>query len=303
MGDAIIAHRSRRGKPPRNDRPYHREPMAGPLVSRRIFLADLGRGAAAVAILGLTGGAVAACAPGTPTPTPGRSGEPSTTPPVPSASASVVPASATATGGASGGGPLAPGGVAWRRVDLGFVSAYVLIRDGEGAIVDTGVAGSVGAIEAAMTALGLAWSDIGNVILTHRHPDHVGSIGAVLDSTPEAIGYIGAADLAAVTTTRPLVAASDGDEVFGLQIVATPGHTPGHISVFDSVGGILVAGDALGTVGGALTGSDPQFTSDPTVAAASVIKLGKLRFETLLVGHGEPILSGASAQVAALGGR
>jgi hypothetical protein len=37
-----------------------------------------------------------------------------------------------------------------------------------------------------------------------------------------------------------------------------------------------------------------------TMAEASVVKLGKLTFETLLVGHGEPILSGASAEVARL---
>src|SRR5258707_1387238 len=85
---------------------------------------------------------------------------------------------------------------------------------------------------AAMADLGLGWSDIGNVILTHRHPDHAGSIDAILAAAPDAVGSIGAADLAGVTTARPLTAVSDGDEVFGLQIVATPGHTAGHISVF-----------------------------------------------------------------------
>jgi hypothetical protein len=37
------------------------------------------------------------------------------------------------------------------------------------------------------------------------------------------------------------------------------------------------------------------------MAQQSVIKLGSYTFEALLVGHGEPILAGASAQVAALG--
>jgi glyoxylase-like metal-dependent hydrolase (beta-lactamase superfamily II) len=90
--------------------------------------------------------------------------------------------------------------------------------------------------------------------------------------------------------------------VFDLRIVATPGHTAGHISVLDEIGGILVAGDALGTTGGVLQGSNPQFTADPQAAKASVAKLGALRYETLLVGHGEPILAGAAAQVAALAG-
>ena len=88
--------------------------------------------------------------------------------------------------------------------------------------------------------------------------------------------------------------------MFGLRIVATPGHTLGHVSVLDEVGGILVAGDALGTVGGVLAGSNPQFTEDAAAAKATIAKLGALRFETLLVGHGDPITSGAAAQVAKL---
>jgi glyoxylase-like metal-dependent hydrolase (beta-lactamase superfamily II) len=117
---------------------------------------------------------------------------------------------------------------------------------------------------------------------------------------PDAVGYAGAEDIAAIAVPRPLVAVADGDRVFDLLIVATPGHTAGHIAVLDDVGGILVAGDALGTTGGTLMGSNPQFTADPDAAKASVAKLGALSYETLLVGHGEPILAGASAQVAAL---
>jgi glyoxylase-like metal-dependent hydrolase (beta-lactamase superfamily II) len=74
----------------------------------------------------------------------------------------------------------------------------------------------------------------------------------------------------------------------------------GHVAVLDEAAGVLVAGDALGTVGGPLAGSNPAFTADAAAARASIAKLAGLRFETLLVGHGEPILTGASAQVAAL---
>ena len=146
--------------------------MTGSPISRRLFLADLGRGAFAVAVLGLAG-----CAPSV-TPSPSArsssatpSGPPSGGPPSsgPSAAASASAGPSPADSG-SAGGPGAPGGVAWSRVNLGFVSAYLLVRDGEGAIVDTGVAGSEGAIETAMTALGLGWTDIGNVILTHSIP-------------------------------------------------------------------------------------------------------------------------------------
>ena len=53
-------------------------------------------------------------------------------------------------------------------------------------------------------------------------------------------------------------------------------------------------------LGGSLAGSNPSFTADAAAAKASIAKLAGLRFETLLVGHGEPIPAGASAQVAAL---
>ncbi len=187
-------------------------------------------------------------------------------------------------------------------MNLGFVSAYVLVRGEEAAIVDTGVSGSEGAIEDVLTALGLSWSAVAHVIATHKHPDHVGSLAAVMDHAADATGYIGAGDLAAVTAPRPLTGLHDGDRVFELQVVDTPGHTVGHIAVLDDVAGVLLAGDALGTVGGTLAGSNPQFTEDAAAAKATVIKLGKLHYETLLVGHGDPILTGASTQVAALAG-
>ncbi len=188
-------------------------------------------------------------------------------------------------------------------MNLGFVSAYILVRGGEAIVVDTGVAGSDDDIATALGGIGLGWADVGHVILTHKHQDHAGSAEAVLTAAAAATGYAGAADLPDITAPRPLTSVGDGSTVAGLRIVATPGHTAGHVAVFDEPGGILVAGDALGTVGGTLAGSNPQFTEDKAVAAATVVKLGGLHFETLLVGHGDPILTGASDQVRTLASR
>jgi glyoxylase-like metal-dependent hydrolase (beta-lactamase superfamily II) len=122
----------------------------------------------------------------------------------------------------------------------------------------------------------------------------------VLTAAAAAEGYAGAADIPGITVPRPLTPVGDGDTVFGLRIIATPGHTPGHIAVLDEPGGILVAGDALTTTGTRVTGPSSQFTADMAEATASVAKLGTFRFETLLVGHGDPITARASAQVRAL---
>ena len=70
--------------------------------------------------------------------------------------------------------------------------------------------------------------------------------------------------------------------------------------MLDEAGGVLVAGDALATSGGKPTPPNPGFTVDMDEATASIAKLGSLAFETLLVGHGEPIESGAAALVKAL---
>ena len=69
----------------------------------------------------------------------------------------------------------------YSRVSLDFVSAYILVRSGEAAIVDTGVAGSESAIEGGLAALDLGWDAVDHVILTHLHDDHIGSIAAVMD--------------------------------------------------------------------------------------------------------------------------
>jgi len=256
------------------------------LVGRRRFLVQAGRGALGIAILGVAaacggsdGGDDAASAAGDAA----DSAAPSTsTPESPSSSAEE---SAAATGDLS-----------WSRVDLGFVAAYVLVRGNEAAVVDTGVSGSGDAIGKVLEKAGPGWAGVRHVVLTHKHGDHAGSISEVLEAAPRATGYLGTDDLSEVDAPRTLTAIDDGDEVFGLQIVGSPGHTLGHMAVFDADTGVLLAGDALGNNGG-LSGSNPQFTEDEGKARASVVKLARLQPATILVGHGPPITSGAAAEL------
>jgi glyoxylase-like metal-dependent hydrolase (beta-lactamase superfamily II) len=246
------------------------------LVGRRWLLRQAGRGVVGIAVLG-----VAACSEGTDGS--GRQALPtgSGTP----AASGTAAESATAT---------ALGGLAWSRVDLGFVAAYVLVRGREAAVVDTGVEGSADAIGTVLDQAGPGWPGVRHVVLTHKHPDHAGSIGEVLDKAQGATGYAGAADLASVgDVPRRLRALGDGDDVFGLQVLATPGHTAGHLAVFDADTGVLVAGDALTNMAG-LSGSNPQFTEDEKAAAASVRKLARLAPRTILVGHGAPLQQDAA---------
>lgn len=257
------------------------------VVGRRWLLATAGKGVLGFALLG-----VAACSgddSGSAQPAEAENGR------------SPSPGESDMTSASPAEEEQATGDLTWSRVDLGFVSAYVLVRGNEAAVVDTGVGGSGDAIGAVLDEAGPGWAGVRHVVLTHKHPDHAGSVSEVLDQAPEATGYVGQADLAEVDAPRQLTALRDGDEVFGLRIVGTPGHTAGHMAVFDDDTGVLVAGDALTNQDG-LSGSNPQFTEDEQAAAESVRKLAELSPKVILVGHGAPVLQGAADQLRQLAG-
>lgn len=209
------------------------------------------------------------------------------------AGSSAMPDSAASTSGSPSD--------TWARANLGFVSAYVVARGGQAAVVDTGVEGSEGDIETVLASLGLGWADVGDVILTHSHPDHVGSAAAIAQAAPDAMFHAGEADVPAIDIGRSVAGLMDGDTVFDLSILHTPGHTPGHVSVLDKANSILVAGDALTGDGGKVGLPNPEFTPDYEEALRSVTYLGTLDFATAYFGHGEPVTSGASDETRALG--
>lgn len=254
------------------------------LFTRRMLLRDMGKAGLAVMVLG-----PAACSPdptGDITPEP----DTATTSPRSTSTSETVSPTSSAAGGTSTTAQAA-NGHQWHRVNLGFVSAYVLYRGGEAAIVDTGVGGSEDAIEAALSEVGLGWDSVGHLIVTHKHPDHQGSLEAVI-SASGAPWYAGAGDMEAISATTEGTVVATGDNIFDLRIIETPGHTPGHISVLDEVSGVLVAGDALNGADGGVVGPNTDFSEDMDAANASMEELAAFEYETILFGHGEPILEG-----------
>jgi glyoxylase-like metal-dependent hydrolase (beta-lactamase superfamily II) len=248
------------------------------LINRRMAIAEMGKAGLAIVVLG-----TAACSD-------------------PEAGASTTLARSTtevsATAATTTGAPVAM--TAFQRANLDFVSAYILYRGGEAALVDTGVGGSAAAIQVALDRAGLEWGAIGHVILTHKHPDHVGSVDAVMDQAIGATLYAGTAEIPEIASAIAPQGVGDGDTVFDLQIIDTPGHTAGHICVLDPAAGILVTGDALVGAPSGVGPPDPSFSEDMTSALESVTKLAGFDYEIALFGHGEPLLEGASAAVAAL---
>lgn len=267
-------------------------------MNRRLFIARFTKGTTAIAALAVV---PVACSTDSPADSTSTTSAASTTGPTTSIPGATSTAPTTTATPASTAVP--EGGATVSRIDLGFVSAYVLSRDGEAAVVDTGVSGSADQIQAGLMSIGLGWDNVAHVIVTHLHGDHVGSLSAVLDAAPTAVGYAGAGDADSISSPRPLTSLADGDRVFDLDIIATPGHTPGHIAVYDSIGGTLIAGDAmnggdaLGGSPGTVAGANPQFTPDIQSADDSIRKLAQLTFGRVFFGHGSPVLVDADEAV------
>jgi glyoxylase-like metal-dependent hydrolase (beta-lactamase superfamily II) len=190
---------------------------------------------------------------------------------------------------ASGSDPAVPG--QWARFGDGSLG-YVLIRGGEATVVDTGHWCVPEVIESGLMAVGLDWSAVGSVIVTHKHPDHWIGLPSALERAPDADVFAGAADIPHIASPRPISAVGDGDRVMDLSIIPTPGHTPGHIAVHDAAGGVLVVGDAVAY--NPVDGFDLLPTSEDLPGArASLSILAGLSFDTLLPGHGVPLIGGA----------
>jgi len=72
----------------------------------------------------------------------------------------------------------------------------------------------------------------------------------------------------------------------GIQVIYTPGHTPGHISLYLKKYKTLVTGDAMNVVEGKLCGPNPQFTYNMEDALNSLKKLSKYNIKTVICYHG-----------------
>ena len=189
-------------------------------------------------------------------------------------------------------------GLDWWRVDFAYVSAYVLVRGREAALVDCGFGSRVDEIKAVLGAAGTGWDRVRHILITHAHGDHVAGLIEITVRAPGATVYAGAAETLSVPgwsgQLRPV---TDGEEVFGLQVVDTPGHTPGHIAVFDADSRVLVAGDALTNTIDGLKGPISEATVDMSTAEDSVRKLAAMDPHVILVGHGPPVQRDAAAQL------
>jgi glyoxylase-like metal-dependent hydrolase (beta-lactamase superfamily II) len=209
---------------------------------------------------------------------------------------------------------------------LGMVNCY-LVREEDGlTLVDTGLPGTANDIIKAADAAG---GEIRRIALTHAHGDHVGSLEALHGKLPDAEVAISERDARFLrgdmsldpdepqsklkgsyteVDVEPARLLQPGDRVGSLEVVASPGHTPGHVAFLDTRDRTLIAGDAFQTLGGiAVAGKlRPLFplpalaTWHKPAALQSAIALRALDPSRLAVGHGRVIDSPAGAMDGAI---
>jgi len=190
----------------------------------------------------------------------------------------------------------------------------VLYTDGRMVLVDTSSDPGAKEIFAYLRKVGHAPKDLGSIVITHTHPDHVSGLAALKAQATgtRVAAHRDDADYVARTRNYPGppgrqrhaavpvdVRLEDGQSFEGFTIIHCPGHTPGSIALLDRERKVLVAGDTLNNERG-LGPMPDTYNIDPRAHRQSIKKLANYEFEVVLFGHGAPIAKSGSAQVRVL---
>jgi glyoxylase-like metal-dependent hydrolase (beta-lactamase superfamily II) len=138
-------------------------------------------------------------------------------------------------------------------------------------------------------------TDISWIVLTHHHPDHTGGLAELARRAPQAQILCGAGDLATIqaSTGMAVEAVGSGEEVMGFEVISAPGHTPGHLCLFDPITSTMLLSDAAAN-SGSLQRAPARFTENAAQAEATLRALAERDFETAFPSHGDPLIGGAS---------
>jgi glyoxylase-like metal-dependent hydrolase (beta-lactamase superfamily II) len=210
--------------------------------------------------------------------------------------------------------------------ELALTRVRAHLVDGDRAtLIDTGYAGSMGRISRALAGRGVGLAEVSRVICTHGHPDHAGSARALAELGIEIL--IHPADAEGMRTgwraalrhpsrgrifaamTPPLDAFTplrDGDVLpvlGGLEIIYTPGHTPGSVCLYGARDRVLFTGDVLERRFGRVSFASRLYSDDYRSARRTMGRLASLDVETIVFSHWPPLTRGAAATLAELAKR
>jgi glyoxylase-like metal-dependent hydrolase (beta-lactamase superfamily II) len=224
-----------------------------------------------------------------------------------------------------------------------LVGVYLIEEAGSVTVVDAGVPGYFDDLLRELAAMGRTLDDISALVLTHGHSDHIGfaerlrleggvpvsvhELDAALArgevSNPSAgmgarrlssmLSFLlwgarrGALRIKNLTEVSTFADGATLDVPGALQVIPTPGHTPGSVVLHAPGVDALLVGDAFSTYAVTTGVEGPQiapFTADPGQALDSLSRLEGVEAGWVLPGHGDAWTDGvetALAQVRAKG--
>ena len=182
----------------------------------------------------------------------------------------------------------------------GLCSNIYVIGDDNFTIVDTGVGNYVNPLWPQLEELKVTPGNLKRVVLTHAHHDHAMGVYLILEKAEPKI-FVHKYDTQYISSSlgSNLVKIEDDDVIetgLGpLKVVWTPGHTKGSICLFSENKHILFSGDTVFPDGyyGRYDGASGSFNS----IIESLRKLTDLNIDTLLPGHGRPIIQEANKHI------
>ena len=210
------------------------------------------------------------------------------------------------------------------QVAVGMVNVFLLESADGLVLIDTGFPGSDGAILKAMAQLGYTPERLAHIVLTHAHPDHIGSLAALKRATGAATWmHADDAPLVEQGRLRPVHPSpgllpallfkamsrmphriepasidhrmSDGEVLpfADLQVIHAPGHCRGQVVLLWPDGGTLIAADSCMHL---LSLRVPLVNEDASLARRSLRRIAALDFDIACFGHGRPIMANAAGQ-------
>lgn len=216
--------------------------------------------------------------------------------------------------------------------DKGFeVHAFLIDEDDSLTLIDTLFDYDPVIIATRIRKLGRPLSDLKAIILTHAHRSHLGGLAALKRLTGATVyAHEWEADIIAGERRAqcvswlpqdPLVTyhfqlgnnlglsshppckvdryLRDGEEIGSLEVIHTPGHSPGHLAFYHRRHRVLITGDAVVTSPKFMAGW-PAFTLNARQHAQSLKRLAEYDAACLAVGHGEPILTDGQRRLRSL---
>lgn len=207
-----------------------------------------------------------------------------------------------------------------------FIHPVIIQSDKENILIDCGTSDSLPFLEKEAEKNNFDLSNLTKIIITHHDHDHMGGLYEIKKKYPHILVVSSLIEKPYIEGTKkslrleqaekiyptlskeekinaehfhnilksikhvPVDITIDGDKELdwcgGIKIITTPGHMPGHISVYSREFKALITGDAMVSENGELFLANPQYTLDMKEAIKSIEKFLEYDIQQIICYHG-----------------